>query len=322
MLFRSSQNGLVQVLLNDGLGNLGGTSVLASTPPQPTCLAVGDLNGDGRKDVVVGIASDQSVRAYLDNGSGGLAAGTVIPAVGGTPTAVVVIPPAGGSLQPASGSIGVGTSASKFKIFMNGALQQEITTAGPIAAIKGGSLGGSVGRDIATGGTRSSSVTDLLAPVETGFVQLLRPQPNGTYAIVQTMGLTAKPVAIDVADLDGDGLDDIVSANADPQLPAVGSALPVLSIFRNSGGTFGGGVPYQPATASSGLDVSLIDVDNDGDRDIVSVYKRVGSDSEAALLRVDTLGPGTPISIGQTTVLDASDPILSARGNQIGRAHV
>ena len=59
-------------------------------------------------------------------------------------------------------------------------------------------------------------------------------------------------------------------------------------------------------------------MDNDGDRDIVSLYKRVGSDSEAALLRVDTLGPGTPISIGQTTVLDASDPILSARGNLDG----
>ena len=123
---------------------------------------------------------------------------------------------------------------------------------------------------------------------------------------------------MDAADLDGDGLDDIVTTNTDPVLPATGSALPVLSIFRNSGGTFGGGVPFQPATASSGLDVSLIDVDNDGDRDIVSVYKRVGSDSEAALLRVDTLGPGTPISIGQTTVLDASDPILSARGNLDG----
>jgi hypothetical protein len=33
---------------------------------------------------------------------------------------------------------------------------------------------------------------------------------------------------------------------------------------------------------------------------------------------VDTLGPGTPISIGQTTVLDASDPILSKRGNLDG----
>ncbi|NBX24501.1 MAG: hypothetical protein EBQ99_00370 [Planctomycetes bacterium] len=33
---------------------------------------------------------------------------------------------------------------------------------------------------------------------------------------------------------------------------------------------------------------------------------------------MDTLGAGTPISIGQTTVLDASDPILSERGNLDG----
>jgi hypothetical protein len=61
-----------------------------------------------------------------------------------------------------------------------------------------------------------------------------------------------------------------------------------------------------------------VDADNDGDRDIVSVHAKVGTDTEAALLRVDTLGAGTPISIGQTTVLDASDPILSARGNLDG----
>jgi hypothetical protein len=144
---------------------------------------------------------------------------------------------------------------------------------------------------------------------------VLRQQSNGLYAIVQTMDLTAKPVGMDVADLDGDGLDDIVTANADPVLPAPGSALPVLSIFRNAGGSFGGGVPYQPAGASSGLSVSLVDADNDGDRDIVSVHRKVSVDSEAALLRVDTLGAGTPISIGQTTVLDAENPILSARGN-------
>ncbi len=64
--------------------------------------------------------------------------------------------------------------------------------------------------------------------------------------------------------------------------------------------------------------MTLLDVDNDGDRDIVSVYRRSVSDSEAALLRVDTLGAGTPISIGQATVLDANDPILSARGNLDG----
>jgi len=92
----------------------------------------------------------------------------------------------------------------------------------------------------------------------------------------------------------------------------------VLSIFRNTSGSFSGGVPYQPQGASAGLSVSLVDADNDGDRDIVSVHRRIAVDSEAALLRVDTLGSGTPISIGQTTVLDADNPILASRGNLDG----
>ena len=189
--------------------------------------------------------------------------------------------------------------------------------AGTVETVRGGNTGGTQGTDIVTGGSKSASI-NLMPVTETGFVQVLRRQGNGQYAIVQTMFLTAKPRGMDVADLDGDGLDDIVTANADPQLPAAGSALPVLSIFRNSGGVFGGAVAYQPAGASSGLSVSLVDADSDGDRDIVSVHRKIGVDSEAALLRVDTLGAGTPITVGQTTVLDASNPILSARGNLDG----
>ncbi|NBT11890.1 MAG: VCBS repeat-containing protein, partial [Betaproteobacteria bacterium] len=243
---------------------------------------------------------------------------TVYSGLGGSPVSVAIVQGAGSSLMAASGSVVVGTSGSKLKIFMDGALQQEIVLAGTPTTLRPGKNDVIRPTGINTGGTRTASIDGLLPVAETGFVQTFTLAPSGLFELGQTMFITAKPVGMDVADLDGDGLDDIVTTNTDPQLPAVGSALPVLSIFRNSGGTFGGGVPYQPATATSGLDVSLIDVDNDGDRDIVSVYKRVGSDSEAALLRVDTLGPGTPISIGQTTVLDASDPILSARGNLDG----
>ncbi|MFZ4723385.1 MAG: RCC1 domain-containing protein [Phycisphaerales bacterium] len=316
--FGASQNGLIQILLNDGAGGLGSTSVLTSIPPQPTCLAVGDVDGDGDRDVAVGIGSDSTARVYLDNGAGALTASTVYSGLGGSPLSVAIVEGGGSSLQAASGSVVVGTSGSKLKIFVNGALQQEITLAGTPNTTRPGKNDIIRPTGINTGGTRTASIDGLLPVAETGFVQTFTLAPSGMFELGQTMFITAKPVAMDCADLDGDGLDDIVTTNTEPQLPAVGSALPVLSIFRNSGGTFGGGVPYQPANASSGLDVSLIDVDNDGDRDIVSVYRRVGSDSEAALLRVDTLGPGTPISIGQTTVLDASDPILSARGNLDG----
>ena len=316
--FGAAQPGLIQILLNDGAGGLGSTSVLTSIPPQPTCLAVGDVDGDGDRDVAVGISSDSTARVYLDNGAGGLTASSVFSSASGTPISIAIVEPSGASLMAASGFVAVGTSGSKLRIYRDSSLQQEITLAGAPGALRPGKTDVIRPTGINTGGTRTASIDGLLPVAETGFMQTLTLAPTGLFEIRQTFFLTAKPVAMDVADLDGDGLDDIVTTNTDPVLPATGSALPVLSIFRNSGGTFGGGVPFQPATASSGLDVSLIDVDNDGDRDIVSVYKRVGSDSEAALLRVDTLGPGTPISIGQTTVLDASDPILSARGNLDG----
>jgi alpha-tubulin suppressor-like RCC1 family protein len=318
--FGGAQNGLLQILLNDGAGNLGGTSLLTSIPPVPTCLAVGDVDADGMRDVVVGVAgSAPAVRVYRNVG-GSLAASTVITNLNGSPTAIAVLESSAAHLMPSGNSIGVGTSGGKLKTYSSdGTLTQEQTLAGTPSTVRGGDTKGSGGTDIVTGGTTSATIA-LLPPAETGFVQVLRRNSSGVYVVTQSFGLTAKPVAMDVADLDGDGLDDIVTANAEPVASATGSALPVLSIFRNVAGAFSGGVPYQPAGASSGLSVSLIDIDNDGDRDIVGVYRKVSTATEAALLRVDTLGAGTPISIGQSTVLDASDPVLAARGDLDGAA--
>ena len=314
--FGPGRNGLVQVLLNDGAGNLGIVSVVESIPPEPTCIAAGDLDGDGRRDLVVGVAGDASVHSLLDDGEGGLVAGPVTSISGASPTSVIVMPSPAASAT-AGASIGVGTSKGKFAIFRGGALQQEITMAGTVQTVRGGDTGGRSGTDIVTGGRKSASFR--AAPgVETGFVQILMRHADGTLAVSQTMELTGIPVSMDVADLDGDGLDDIVTANADPVIAAAGGARPVLSVFRNTEGRFSGGVSLEPVHAAEGLSVTLVDADSDGDRDIVAVYDTTSSRRAAALLRVDTLGAGTPISVGETTELEAFDPRLTVRGNLDG----
>lgn len=110
----------------------------------------------------------------------------------------------------------------------------------------------------------------------------------------------------------------MVTANADPVQQGAGSALPVLALFRGGAAGFGGAVPIAPQGATAGLDVALVDADGDGDRDIVSVQRGLGTQSSAVLVQVDTAGPGGPLTLGTETVLNATRPTLCARGNLDG----
>ncbi len=317
--FGPSNAGLLQVLLNDGSGGLGGTSVLKVIPAEPTCLASGDVDEDGLVDLVVGTASDSSVRVFRNTGPGDLQVVKVIAVSNGQPTSVVVIPAVAGGdrFMPGSASVGVGTKGSTVNVYgaLSGSLLQSLSIAGPPSTIRGGKVGGASGYDIVTGGTKSASFG--FGPSESGFVDVLHLGPSG-FSLTQSLPLTAKPVHLDVGDVDGDGLDDVVTANADPVAGAPGASVPVLALFRNRQGTLGGAIALAPAGASQGLDVALVDADGDGDRDIVSVQRTLGTSSEAVLLRVDALGPDAPLSIGETIPLAVTAPTLVARGNLDG----
>ena len=316
--FGPGNAGLVQVLLNDGTGALGSSSVLKVLPGEPSCLATGDVDGDGPVDLVVGVRTDSTVRVYRNTG-GDLQSIRVITVSNGEPTCVTVLPGDGGSgsLMPSWASVGVGTKGRTVNIYgvFTGALAAQIAVAGTPSTVRGGDTGGRSGTDIVTGGRKSATLG--LAPQEIGFVDVLQSSGAG-YQVSQSLGVTGVPSRLDVADIDGDGLAEVVSANAEPVAGAPGAAVPVLSLFRNRGGQLGGAIALAPQGASAGLDVALVDADGDGDRDIVSVHGTLGSASEAVLLRVDSNGPDAPLSIGDTVDLSSSQPRLVARGNLDG----
>jgi len=317
--FGPGQPGTLQVLLNDGQGNLGTTSVQVSTAPSPSCLAVGDTNGDGKIDAVVGTTSNDRVQVYLNNAPNQTPAFTsgfnLNP--NGTPLSVCVIPPAPSYMGFGGGGVGVGTGGSgdadgdKASIFSpsTGDVEQviQLPTTPTTTTTRG--------RRVATGGASSTT----LGGTEPGRVVVLDPGSTGSFAITQVMNVPGEPVGLDFVDMDGDGKDEVVTANANPVQQGVGSAYPVLTLFRGqTGGGFGSAVPIAPTGASSGLDVSLIDADGDGDRDIVSVQRTVGTQSKAVVMRIDTTGAGGPLSIGAETDLGATAPILSTRGDLDG----
>jgi alpha-tubulin suppressor-like RCC1 family protein len=312
--YGSASNGSLWTRLSDGSGGFTATSCSTSVPPQPRCLATGDVDLDGTDDVVAGFA-DGTVRVYLNGPGCTLVPGTVISNLGGTPTCVVVIPPDGTSLVGGA-SIGIGVTSKKVWLFsIDGVPQGEIALAGVPNTIRGGNTGGTQGTDIVTGGSKSASGAGFA--LGQGFIDVLR-KGTGGYSVVQSFTLNGQPVGLDVADLDADGVDDVVSANAAPESGASGSEPPVLSILRSAGGMLADPVPFRPEGAVAGVSVALVDVDIDGDRDIVSVDQTIGGVRQTRLLRVDTAGPGTPLSLKQVMMLASTEGAIAVRANLDG----
>ncbi|MGA1354272.1 MAG: FG-GAP-like repeat-containing protein [Candidatus Limnocylindrus sp.] len=323
--FGTSQAGRLQVLLNDGEGNLGNVeSVQVQTPSQPQCLAVGDVNLDGKIDAVVCIGSNDTGQIYLNAYSAGTQGDPFVEgatlAVGGDPLSAVVIPPAAGaSLAEAGpggpgvgvgsgGSSGSGGSGPSVKVFnpANGVQVQNVPTGGaPGVLVRRG-------RQLGTGGNSATTVGGSGLP---GFVALLSLDAQGNYVVTQEVEVPGVPVHMDSADIDGDGYEDLVSANAEPVQQGSGTPLPVLTLFRGGPEQVSQAVPIAPDGATAGLDVSLIDADGDGDRDIVSVHESIAGRSSASLVQIDTPGPGSPLTIGSQTDIDSTRPVLCTRGD-------
>ena len=327
--------GILQVILNDGAGGLepvGQPPVLIA--PQPVSIAVGRLNADALDDIVVGTASDNAARAYLNASTSGLA-GTVqfTPStqfpVGGSPVAVAVVPPsqAQGQAKVAVGRRGTEgdnvVAASSISIFTAGSPtpSQTLTVPGGIGAMRGKI------RILHGTGANPTTVDGL---VTGNWVWALVEGEDGQFTLGAQVPVPGRPEALDVADVNGDGFDDVITANLDPDPAAPGTPRPVLTLFLGSASSpIGGPIPIEPSGASGCVDVALVDINDDGVRDIVSV-NRSGTAGErvATFIPVNVNmdaaeqpppGVPRPITLGDTSpVPGVENPARCPRGDVRG----
>lgn len=221
-----------------------------------SALAVGDVTGDGRDDIVVG-ARTCGVLVVRQTATGGLQAGQFI----NTPMHTVRIADIDGDGR--LDVVGVHNNLALAVVWRQ-------TAGGQLVMDQTPSLGPYGGRDVDVGDIDGDGRADLVASlfnVDDGpNIAILRRQKDGNFAAPTYLrtGLPMGAAGIALGDLNGDGRLDIVATGG-------GNAPAWLAVFHQAAdGSFP--AMTKVATLDNPWAVRVADIDNDGRADIVVTH--------------------------------------------------
>ncbi len=260
----------VSVLLNDGTSSPGNfvASVAYSTGLKPVDVAIEDVNNDGSPDIITANNQGDNVSVLLNNGDGTFGSPTNY-AVGSTPNGLVVAD-FNGDGQPDIATTNFGTSSQTSNtvsvLYADGnggfAAQQTFDAGDRPYHIAFGDLNGDGFPDLVVtdwGSIRNSTnnLSVLLNNGQTGAdagfdapLQVSLPDQN-------TFSSNPTPA---VADLNGDGFQDVVVANG-----------PQAYVYPGQGDGSFASPPAGVATGGNTLPVAVADMNGDGAPDVIAV---------------------------------------------------
>jgi len=221
--------------------------VLANNPPSVTS---GDLNGDGKPDLVVPIYYSDSVGVLLNNGDGTFQAVVTYPTDQHSQSVTTGDFNSDGKRDLAVGNYDGGNGTGNVSILLgngNGTFQAAVNYNGVNPA-------GLVATDL-----NGDGKLDLVfSSFSINCLSVLLGNGNGTFQAVTTYAAGSQPGHVVVADFNGDGKPDLATTNY--------SSLSISILLGNGNGTFQ--APTSRTGGSFGL--TLGDLNADGKQDLVS----------------------------------------------------
>jgi subtilisin family serine protease len=253
----------ILVQLNDGTGRLQPNPTPISLAPNglgPIAIASGQLNGSGSKDLVVANSLSGTVSVLFDFNVSGFAQATSV-ALGAIPSDIKLADiDSDGDLDIIVATQN-GNQTGQIRILLNNG-------AGVF----------SVGNSLSSGGKRPASVVtgdfnldqkldiavanqgDFGRANDNGNVAVLFGRANGTFESPVAYVVGSSPLSLDVGDLNGDGFQDLVTANFSVNTASVlrGSSNGAFTVLRD------------PLSVGQGpVQIALVDIDGDRDKDIL-----------------------------------------------------
>ena len=246
---------VVVIALQTGTGLFDIMKTFA-TGTQPTSVALGDVNGDGKPDLAVTNQIDNTLSLLLGNGDGTFQPQQTFDA-GSSPWSVAM-----GDVN-GDGKIDLAITGSNVSIYLgngNGTFQprQAFETGSNPRSVAIGDLNGDGKPDLAVTNITSNTVSVLLG------------NGDGTFQAQTTYATGSKPWSVAIGDLNGDGKPDLAVANY------AGNSVSIR--LGNGDGTFQSTMNL--AVANGPRSVALGDFNGDGKADIVAAgYLSPGSGS-------------------------------------------